>query len=255
VAWEETRGTARVSVGSAHRLAHADDAKSRADEASRLPVRSLPRRMLAGAGLAVLALVAFLALRGGDGGDGGDETGVRAAAEIASPSVTPGEPSPAELLAQSLPTGSWRVVVEGDEQILRNGTTSHFKAREVNTWTFPVADCSDSVCAGTVESSSERSFPFTWNGRKLDVTRPDTVTKDKKRACIDQVTGQVMPIDEAAARVTYHYAFGPFTGTGHRMTSKETTRLTYEFFGTCHATPNDTVSYTYKWTMTPVKQT
>lgn len=251
MAWEETRGTARVVVGSAHRLAHADDAKSRVDEATRLPIRSLRRRVLVGAGLAVLALVAFLAMRGG-GGEGAEPP---AAANVAaSPSAAPDEASPAEVLAQSLPTGSWRVVVTGDEQILRNGTTSHFKAHEANTWTFPAADCSDSVCSGTIESSSERTFPFTWNGRKLDVTRPDTEVKDKKRACIDLDTGEVMPIEEAAARVTYHYSFRPFTGTAERMTSGETTRLTYEFFGTCHTTPNDTVRYTYLWTMTPAKQ-
>jgi hypothetical protein len=253
VAWEETRGAARVAAGSAHRLAHADDAKSRVDEATRLPTRSLRPRVLAGAGagMAVLALVAFLAMRGGGGG----ETQPAAAAKVtAPPSATPDEPSPAEVLAQSLPTGAWRIVVKDGKQIRRNGTTSPVEVRDVDSWTFPAADCSDSVCSGAIENSSGKPFPFTWNGRKLDVTRPDTVSTDKKRACIDLDTGEVLPIEESASRLTYHYVFEPFMGTAQRMTSLETIRVSYEFFGTCHTTPNDAVRYTYRWTMTPAKQ-
>ena len=41
MAWEEVRGSSRVVVAAAHQVAHADDAKSRVDEVSRVPTKSL----------------------------------------------------------------------------------------------------------------------------------------------------------------------------------------------------------------------
>jgi hypothetical protein len=252
VAWEETRGSTSVAVASARQVAHADDAKSRVDEASRLPTRSLRPRVLVGAGvgLAVLGLVAFLVLRGGD-----EESPEAAAPEPTSEptGAAPAEQTAAEVLAGSVPSGEWRVVQKADQQIQRNGASQPFKAREENTWTFPAADCSDAVCSGVIQSSSGRTFAFSWNGRKLDVTRTETVSRDKKRACIDRTTGEVLDIAESAARVTYRYSYSPLTGTPDRMTGKQTTRISYEFFGTCTPGPTDIVRYTYKWTMTPAE--
>ena len=67
--WEETRGTSRVVVDGARRVAHADDAKARSDEASRLPGRAGPKRalVLAGAGLlVVVGAITAVAMLGGD---------------------------------------------------------------------------------------------------------------------------------------------------------------------------------------------
>ena len=249
MAWEETRGSTRAAVGPTRQLAHADDAKARVDEATRLPRRSLRPRVLAGAGagLAVVGLVAFLALRGGDA----ESERASAPEPSAEPSAAEAEPTASEVLAGSVPAGEWRVVVKDGRQIHRSGASEPVEGREENSWTFPAADCSDTMCSGTLESSSGRSFTFTWNGRKLDVTRTETVSRDKKRACIDRDTGEVMPIEESAARATYHFSYQPFTGTPERMTSEQTTRMSYEFFGTCTPGPADIVRFTWQWTMTP----
>ncbi len=203
--------------------------------------------MGAGAALAVLGLVAFLVMRGGDA----EEPAAAPAEPTADASAEPAEPSRAEVLAASVPVGEWRVVAVASKQFQRNGASSPIEGRDVNTWTFPAADCADTACAGTLQSSSGRSFAFTWDGRRLEVTRTETVSRDKKRACIDRGTGQVLPIEESAARVTYRYSYTPFRGSAEEMTSRQTTRLSYEFFGTCEPGPTDVVRYTWLWTMTP----
>jgi hypothetical protein len=250
MSWEETRGSARVAVGAARQVAHADDAKSRVDEATRLPTKSLRPRVLTavGAGAAVLGLVAFLAFRGGDAAEAD-----RAAPgdERPSPSSAPSEPTPAEVLAQSQPSGEWNLVIFDRTVVLRDGTTTRSKARsERATWTFPAVACSDTLCSGTITSSSGREFPFTWNGGRLKVTRPDKVERDVKRPCVDTVTGEEEPIAESAFRTTNHYTLKPFTGTASRMTAQATTRVTFEVFGTCKVSPQDAVLGTYEWIMT-----
>ena len=250
MSWEETRGSARVAVGSARQFAHVDDAKSRADEATRLPTKSLRPRLLTGvgAGAAVLGLVAFLAFRGGDAAEA-DRAVV--ADPKASPSATPQGPTPAEVLAESQPTGEWKLVIFDRTVVQRDGTTKRLNARsEGATWTLPAAACSDTQCSGVITSSSGREFPFTWNGDRLKVTRPEKVERDVKRPCVDTVTGEEKPIAESAFRTTNHYTLKPFTGSAGRMTAQATTRVTYEVFGTCKVSPQDAVLGTYDWVMT-----
>jgi hypothetical protein len=252
VDWEETRGASRVVVAGARNLAHADDAKSRADEASRLPVRSIRPRVLAGAGAAVvvLALIAFLAFRGD-----ADKADPAALAKVqATPSATPSAPTPADVLTEAAPTGVYKVVIVGRTTTTRGGQTKPLKERDDPlTWTLPVAECSDTQCSGTITSSSGNTFPFTWDGRRLAVTREDDVTRNKKEACIDTETGAVMPIAESAARITWHYHYGQFVGTPDRLVGSSVTRTTYEFFGTCEPSPDDQVKATYEWRLTPVE--
>jgi hypothetical protein len=252
MSWEETRGSAHGAVGASRQLAHADDAKSRVDESSRLPTKSLRPRVLTavGAVVAVLVLVAFLALRGGL-----DDDVDRAALvdEVATPSATPSEPTPAEVLAESQPSGDWKLVIFNRTLTQRDGTTRPNKGKsDPATWTFPAAACSDAQCSGSITSSSGREFPFTWDGEKLRVTRPETTERDKKRACIDEDTGQVMPIQESAARATWHYSLNPFVGSAEQMTSKAVTRVTFEFFGTCTPSPTDEVRGDFEWVMTRI---
>ncbi len=257
MAWEETRGASRVVVASARHIAHADDAKSRVDEATRLPVRSIRPRVLAGAGasVAVLALVAFLATRGG-----ADDTTDRAA--LANVPVTPSAastsaaPTPADVLQESAPSGVYKVVIVGRSQTTRGGRTTPLKERgDPVKWTLPEAACSDSQCSGTISSSTGNKFAFTWDGRHLVIPRTDDVTRDKKRACVDTVTGAVQPIEQSAARVTWHYHYGDFKGSADRLVGTSVTRTTYEFFGDCNPQPDDTVKAVYEWRMTPVDKT
>jgi hypothetical protein len=254
VAWEETRGTSRVVLADARQVAHADDVKGRSDEASRLPARSLRPRVLvgAGAGLVVLALVAFLLLRGGD------KTTDRAALVDAPPTPTSSAtgPSPAAVLEESAPTGVWKVVVVGRTLTTRGGQTRPLRQREDPVlWTFPAVACSDTQCSGTLSSSSGKDFSFTWDGRTLAVAREDSVYRNKKEACVDTETGVVQPIEESAARITWHYHYSDFVGSSSRLVGSSVTRTTYEFFGTCEPHDSDTVKATYEWRMTPVEKT
>ena len=213
MSWEETRGSAHVAVGSARRFAHADDAKSRADEATRLPTKTLRPRLLTGvgAGAAVLGLVAFLAFRGGDAAEADRAKPV---AERSSPSASPSEATQEEVMAESAPQGEWRVTTFGRTLTTRGGSTRKFKdVGDPVFWTFPDGSCTATGCSGTISSSSGKTFAYTWNGRRLVVTREDDMRRDPKRACIDRDTGEVQPIESSASRATYRYRLGPFTGT------------------------------------------
>ena len=255
MAWEEARGASRAASAVARRQAHADDAKARTHEGSRLPVRSLRPRILAGAGAALLllALVAFLATRGGD-----DGTPSALATTRPTPSASPSEESvatPAEVLEESQPSGVWKLVVKGRNQTTRGGATTPLKQREDPVeWTFPTAACSDAQCSGEISSSSGKEFPFVWDGGELDVTLGGKTQRGQKAACVDTETGEVKPIEEAAARLTYHFAWGPFVATPDKMTARSTTRTTYEFFGTCEPHDSDLVKATYVWVLTPTEQ-
>ncbi len=251
MAWEETRGSARVVVGAARQLAHADDAKSRADEATRLPTKSLRPRVLvgAGAGAVVLGLVAFLAFRGGDAPAA--ERAAPAAAKP-SPSATPTGPTPADLLAESQPSGDWKLVIFNRTSVTRGGTTTQQKGKsDPATWTFPAAACSDTSCSGTITSTTGREFSFTWTGSRLRVVPAVKVDRSKKMACVDTVTGQEEPIALSAFRTTNHYSLKPFVGSATRMVAQSTTRVTFEVFGTCKVSPQDVVLGTYEWVLTP----
>jgi hypothetical protein len=199
----------------------------------------------------VLALIAFLALRGGD--DAADQAAVADPAPTPS-SSTSAEPTAAEVLQESAPSGRYRVVIVGVSVTTRGGQTRPLKDRgDPVTWTVPAADCSDTQCTGTITSSSGNTFPFTWNGRRLDVVRGQATERDKKRACVDIVTGEVKPIESSAARATWHYQYKPFTGTVDRLVSRSVTRTTFEFFGDCEPQPDDDVKAVYEWRMTAVE--
>jgi hypothetical protein len=256
MAWKETRGSSRVALAAARHVAHADDAKARTDEATRLPTRSLRPRVLAGVGasVVVLALVAFLAVRGGAADD---ETHPAALVESTpSASATPTEPTPADVLEESHPSGVWKLVIVGRTTTTRGGTTTPLKGKgDPVEWTFPAASCSDTQCSGTISSSSGREFPFSWDGRRLDVTRTGLVEHGKKQACVDVETGEPRPIETSADRITYRFSYGPFTGGPGRMTAKATTRISYEWFGDCEPHATDPVRETYAWVLTPIDRT
>lgn len=252
MAWEETRGASRVVVASARHVAHADDAKARTDEASRMPVRSMRPRVLAGAGAAVvvLALIALVAFRG----DADEADRAALAKPKATPSATPSAPTRAQVLTEAAPSGVYRLVIVGRTTTTRGGQTKPLKERDdPMTWTLPAADCSDTQCSGTITSSSGNTFPFTWDGRRLAVTHADDVSRNNKAACVDTETGAVQPIAESAARTTWHYHYGSFVGTADRLVGTSVTRTTYEFFGTCKPSPSDQVKATYEWRLTPAE--
>ena len=221
MAWEEARGSSRVVVAAAHQVAHADDAKSRVDEVSRVPTKSLRPRVLTavGVGVALLALVAVLALRGGDDAE---RRSCRARRRRAStPSATPSEPTPAEVLAESQPSGEWKLVIFDRTVVQRDGTTRQAKAKsEPATWTFPAVACSDTQCSGTITSSSGRKFPFTWNGDRLRVTQSEKVSRDVKRPCVDTVTGEEEP--HRSVRVPHHQPLQPEALHRHRQPDDRT---------------------------------
>ena len=251
MAWEEARGSSRVVVGAARQVAHADDAKSRVDEASRLPTKSLRPRVLTAVGVGVAC---WCWSRSWPCGEGMLPRPIvlRSSTRRRPRQPPPSEPTPAEVLAESQPSGEWKLVIFDRTVVQRDGTTRQMKAKsESATWTFPAVACSDTQCSGTITSSSGREFPFTWNGDRLRVTRPEKVERDVKRPCVDTVTGEEEPIALSAFRTTNHYSLKPFTGSASRMTAQATTRVTYEVFGTCKVSPQDAVLGTYEWVMTP----
>src|SRR5689334_7443663 len=119
MAWKDARGSGRVAVTAVRQVAHSDQtgshhAKSRRDEATRSTNppsgQSLSRRVLVGAGVAVvvLALVAFLVLRGG-GSTPSASPAPRSPAPTASASPT--GPTAVDVMTASQPSGKWKLVI------------------------------------------------------------------------------------------------------------------------------------------------
>ena len=252
--WQETRGASRVVVAGVRHVAHADDAKSRTHEASRLSARSLRPRVLAAVGVGGRARARRLSRRpgrvrrSGPGSAGGRRVD-----------------SLGDALGHAVRACSGRRAhrgrADGRVPADRRRAHDHHPGRPTTplkdrddpvTWTLPAAECSDAQCSGTITSSSGRSFPFTWDGDRLRVTQSEKVARDVKRPCVDTVTGEEEPIALSAFRTTNHFSLKPFTGTASRMTAQATTRVTYEVFGTCKVTPEDAVLGTYECVMTPL---
>jgi hypothetical protein len=249
MAWKDARGSTHVVVSTVRHVAHSDDAKSRTHDASQLARKGFPRKLLVGGtslGLVVAAVVVALAVngRGDDPPRQIAAVGGTSVSAAPSPSSEPAVASPEDVMAQSQPSGVWKAQTIGRFSINRAGARKKTTYKDKATrWTLTSSSCTADGCTGTIASTSGNSFVYQWSGQRLVVTREDETFVDKKRACVDLDTGEVMPIAQSAARVTYHYVFGAFHGTGGTMTSRVTTTFTYEFFGDCHATPDDTMTY------------
>jgi hypothetical protein len=244
MAWKDTRATTRTIVATARTVAHADDAKSRAHEASSLTGRGFPTKLVAGGAAVGLAVVGFVAFSS-RGDDQRDKAALATAtAPSTSSSPTDQEPSPAEVLAESQPGGEWRAQTFGRSLVTRGGTTQPqtYKNKPV-TWTFTSTSCAADQCGGAISSTSGNTFDYVWNGRTLKVTSPELSWKDPKEACVDQVTGQPMPIEESAAVLSYHQRVGSLTGSAAKLTGPVVTTVHYKFFGTCEPGDKDAVKY------------
>lgn len=247
MAWKDARGSTRVVVTGVRHVAHSDDAKSRTHDASQLARRGFPRRLLVGGAaltLVVAGAVTVMALNGRGDATPRRIAAVGSTAESASPSAEPAVVSPEDLMNQSQPTGVWRLRGRGRSSVKRSGDTAkeHYKTTTA-TWTFDSRSCTPKGCAGRITSTSGSTFDYSWNGKKLVVVRKNVTSTTKKLQCFDDVTGDPAPISEAAAVDSYRYSFGPFTGSATRMTSQVVVHVSTEFFGTCKASPDDTVKF------------
>jgi hypothetical protein len=265
--WADPRGSAATSA--AVRLAFDDpaSAKSRSDESSQHSSSRGARRGLrsnklvvagaAGSVLVVLVVVTVLASLGG----GDDKSGEPAAAD---PTVSEDRPStsagpstsptptvdPVAAVAAGEPTGIWRLVRQPTTDTWRNGTVHPSTDKPVRTrWTFTSDGCAADQCTGSIDSSSGSSFTYTWDGA-LAIAGFSLVDTFPKDACTDDVTGDALPIDESASIITFTYDIGPMTGSATELTAKESTAVSYKFFGTCHPNPDDLMSFEIDRTLT-----
>lgn len=246
MAWKEARGSTRVVVAVARSVAHSDDAKSRTHDASSLARRGFPRKLLIGGIALALVVVGGVVAVFALGGEDSSPAKRTALIDVPSPSISAAAagPSPEETMASSQPAGVWRAQVVGRTSVTRSGATKPYRHKEKATrWTFSSDSCNAAGCSGKVSSNSGSDFDYTWNGRKLVVVRKGLTSTTDKLACVDPDTGQPVPIADAAARDTYTYAFAPFTGSATSMTSRIIVNVSTEFFGTCKATPDDTVKF------------
>lgn len=124
-------------------------------------------------------------------------------------------------------------------------------------WVFDASGCTAGGCHGTITSgtSGGASLTFTWDGRVLDITRKPTVEPGDKEACVDTTTGEVLPIEESAARWTATYAYPPVRlrpGADGALPATfavtRTAKYTWEFFGTCEKGSQDVVRQRSTWT-------
>jgi serine/threonine-protein kinase len=124
-------------------------------------------------------------------------------------------------------------------------------------WTFDVSGCTAQHCDGSVEAekSGGPALTFSWDGRSLDISRDPTVETNDKEACVDTETGEVLPIEESAARWTAKYAYppvplspGPDGSLPATFSVTRVAKYTWEFFGTCEKGPQDVVQQRSTWT-------
>ncbi len=252
MAWKDARATTRTVVATARTVAHADDAKSRAHEASSLTGRGFPTKLIAGGAAVGLAVVGFVAFSSREDDQRDKAALATAAAPSASSSPADQEPSPAEVLAESQPGGTWRAQTLGRSLVTRGGATQPqtYKNKPV-TWTFTSTSCAADQCRGAISSTTGNTFDYRWNGRTLKVTATESSWKDPKAACIDRVTGQPVPIETSAVVLSYHQRMGPLTGSAAKMTGSLVTTVHYQFFGTCEPGDEDAVKYVEELVISP----
>lgn len=225
--------------------------------------RRLAPKLIAAAGatavVAAAVVTAVVVLSSDDQGDAG---GATAPASETSPTLTPEQVAAQErqekqeALEAAVPDGRYWFRWE-NVNTRRDGTNLKPDRETGGPWVFDASGCTAGGCQGSIKSGKggASSLTFTWDGRSLDLTREPTVEPGKKEACVDTVTGEVLPIGESAARWTANYAYppvplrpGPDGSMPQTFSVSRTTRYTWEFFGTCEKGPQDVVSARSTWT-------
>lgn len=251
--WEDPRPATRATSTAARGIAHSDQAKHRVDESAtrvRAP-RPRPKWLvpaLASAGVLVVLAGggALAAMRGSDSdGPSADPT--------SGPSATSPSPSPEEVLRleDTQPRGPYQVTTKYLLTDLRGGgTRKEGSPPKPGTWTFNPKRCTGNVCVGTIASSSGNKFAYVYDGTGMTLARKPARVSDPKAACVDDVTGEVQPIEASAAIAHYRIDYEPISfvpGEGAEPPLKASwrgrSRVTYTFFGDCEPGPKDTVQY------------
>jgi len=260
VSWQETRGTGGAARATVHAIAHRDDAKVRTDETSQVVSHStsrvpLPKQALLVGGVAGAVLVGggvVYAAVGRDASPKPPQEPVAAAVSTEpSPTMDPSEAA-AQVLAESQPSGKWRLKIVPGKYTTRDGVSHKIEGDPDPpvTWTFPSGDCSDRVCSGVVTSSSGRTFPFRWNGRRLVVDNNTPTERSGRLPCVDPETGEKMPVAESSFATTDRYSFEPFTGSATSMTAVQRMTRDTKVFGTCEVSDEDVMDAYWTWKLT-----
>jgi serine/threonine-protein kinase len=215
----------------------------------------------AGATAAVVVAGVVVGLTLADNDDGASDAG---GAPTSEPTLSEAEQRAIEReekieeLETAVPTGRYRYQWKGVET-RRDGGKANRQTAE-GTWNFSAPDCTARGCTGSISSNTPgASLTFTWDGTTMAVDRKPAVERGEKAACVDTVTGEVLPIEESAARWTAAYEYQPAEVTPgpdgtlpdrFRLTREAT--VTWEFFGTCEKGPHDTVATSATWVLTRV---
>ena len=235
MAWKDTRTTTRTVVANARTVAHADDAKSRAHEASSLTGRGFPTKLIAGGAAVGLAVVGFVAFRSREDDQRDKAALATAAAPSASSSPADQEPSPAEVLAESQPGGAWRAQTFGRSLVTEGAP------RTADLPTSPSVDVlrrprvPQSQCRGAMSSAAGNNFDYLWNGRTLKVTAPESSWKDYPKAASSTASRvSRCRCGESAVSLVVPPADGALVPCcAAKMTGPLVTTVHYKFFGTC----------------------
>lgn len=129
-------------------------------------------------------------------------------------------------------------------EIQKNGKRLQ-PSTSTGTLTFSDPDCAETGCNGSISLSGDSIATYAWDGTTLSIEQTAAVVAGKKVACVDTVTGEVQPIKEAAARSTYGaHRYSPVrvpAGSDGSLpdtfSATSTSRVTWEFFGTCKTSP------------------
>jgi hypothetical protein len=147
------------------------------------------------------------------------------------------------------PQGRWKVT----NTVLRTTYDGEkVGAHQSFRWTFQ-PDCERAdKCGGTIKSSSGTSFPYTWDGKVLTVTRPESTFVEEGR-CFNSQTDKRVP--GSHYKTTSHYqkrvemkALGETAATHGQFAGTWTARTTYSELVNCENTFGSP-SGTYRWTV------
>lgn len=152
-------------------------------------------------------------------------------------------------LEATVPTGRydarWTTVTT-----LRDGSTEEGDPYESTV--LIEADCNASACRGSLTElgSDGKPLPLVWNGTSVTLGER-SVSKAPKAACVDNATGETLPIGESAAIITTTTTYKSSSGSPpDRFVIEVVYKYTYEFFGTCEPGADDDVRTVGRWVLT-----
>jgi len=208
-------------------------------------VKSSTRKFVAlGAGAAVLVVGAAAVTYAVNNGAPAPTSA--AAADDAAPVAAEEEEEPPPPTLEDL-TPSGRYTFE--RTLVSSTYEQKLPKHETRVWTLDLKKCQqDTVCSGTIASSSGSTFKYSWDGKRFVVTPPKGGRSAYQGLCVDKVTNEEVPgsLGRAVETVTWNPLKAAETdadGFPVSLSGGQRLMTTYEGLVDCDDSPTERARY------------